>query len=327
MSDRPELLLISLAALPALLILWRCYSNGRNDLRRLSGNWLRVEFENVYVVKFFFSSLFFILFIVLIAFSAAGFRWGSRSVPDERNGNEIVFVIDLSYSMLAEDIAPSRMKRSAILAKEVAQSSPDARVSVVGFKGRASLLLPTTEDYIAFDNLLSALHPDLITAPGTDLESGLTAGLDSFTDIFESHRIMVLFSDGEYLTGDPQKSVKRFADEKVNLIILGMGNENPARIPLNDGSVLTDPDGNVLTTELRIDVLEKLADATGGSLLMANEPGIRDELLKHVSGEEGGSRWGYNFEDIDRYRVFLVAALLCLTASVAVRYIKWGGSF
>lgn len=327
MSDRPELLLIGLVVLPVMLILWRRYVGGRRDLGKLSGSWLEVDAANVYVVKSFFSSLFFVLCILLAVVSAAGFRWGNRPVLDERQGEEIVFVIDVSNSMLAEDIIPSRLKRSAILAREIVESSPGARIAVVGFKGQASLLLPATEDFTALDNLLGALHPEMITAGGTDIESGLLIGIESFTDLFESHRRMVLFTDGEFLSGDPLRLARRFDEEKISLIIVGVGGPIPSPVPLGGGSYLTDDDGNRLTTELRPDVLERLAEATGGELFMANEAGIRDVLVERAAGAGGTVRWGYDILSTDRYRLFLGLALVFLAASVAVRTVRWRSMF
>lgn len=327
MIDRPELLFIGLVIFPVVLIIWRRYVGGRRDLPRLSGSWPMVDAANVFIVKSFFSSLFFVLFILLAVASLAGFRWGSRPVADERRGQEIVFVIDLSNSMLAEDIVPSRLKRSAILAKEIVESSPSARIAVVGFKGQASLLLPATEDFTALDNLLNALHPELITAGGTDIESGLSRGIESFTDLFESHRTMVLFTDGEFLSGDPLRIGRRFDEEKISLIIVGVGGQSPAPVPLGGGSYLTDADGNRLTTELRPDVLEKLADVTEGEVYMADEPGIRDLLVEQVAGPGRSIRWGYDILSTDRYRFLLGLALVFLAASMAVRIIRWRSMF
>ena len=229
--------------------------------------------------------------------------------------------------MLAEDVVPSRIKRSAVLAKEIAQASPGARFSVVGFKGQASLLLPETEDLIALDNLLSSLHPDMITAPGTDIEAGISAGFDSYTDIFESRKIMVLFSDGEFLSGDPLDQVKRFKEKNVHLIVVGVGETAPARVPLSDGSYLTDTEGNVLETEFRPDTLEKLGTESGGVVYMASEPGVRDLLIDQVSGSKSYARWGYDFQPVDRFRFFLSLSLVCLVVSVAVRFVRWREMF
>lgn len=327
MTDRPQLLFIAFSIVPVILILWRCYSRGRRDLEALGGSWLKLDFANVYLVKSFFSSLFFVLFVLLSAFAVAGFRWGSRPVPDERSGVEIVFVIDLSSSMLAQDIAPSRIKRSAALAREIVQAAPGARFAVVGFKGQAILMLPVTEDIIALENLLSFLHPDMITTPGTNIEAGLARGLDSYSKIFESQRIMVLFTDGEGTQGDPFRLARRFAEERVFLIILGMGDQAPAKVPLRDGSFLTGPDGGVLMTTFRPETLKKLGAEAGGSVFMATETGVRDRLVEQVSGPTGRTRWGYDFELIDRFRFFLGLALLCLSVSIAVRSIRWRGMF
>ncbi len=187
--------------------------------------------------------------------------------------------------------------------------------------------MPATEDFIALDNLLSSLHPDLITAPGTNIEAGLNTGLRSYTDIFDSHRIMVLFTDGEFLAGDPLRSARRVAEANVELIIVGVGGQAPARVPLADGSYLTDASGNELTTGLRADTLQRIANESDGQLFMANDPGVRDTLVETIGGTGVGTGWGYNFESVDRYRLFLQAALLALAGVITVRYIRWRGTF
>jgi Ca-activated chloride channel family protein len=291
----------------------------------LAGQWLKVEFANVYVVKAFFSALFFVLFILLSVSAAVGFRWGTRPVPDQREGNEVVFVFDLSNSMMADDVAPTRLRRAAILANEVIDSSGTGRFAVVGYKGNASLLLPVTEDTTALQNLLGALHPEMISSPGTDIEAGIRRGAESFSEMFEAHQILVLFTDGEGLSGDPVAAAAALKTEKISIVVVGIGSENPSRIPVRDGEYLLDPEGNVLTTELRRDSLENIAEAADGSLLFAADAGVRDQIIEASLG--GGGVSGYEYQSTDRFRFFLGLALLCLTISAGVRLIRWGNTF
>jgi Ca-activated chloride channel homolog len=326
-SDRPELLLIGLVAIPVLLILWRRYVTGRRDLRVLGGNWLKVDVANVFVVKWFFSSLFFLLFVLSTCAALAGFRWGSTPVADERSGQEIVFVFDLSNSMRADDIAPSRLRRAAILAKEISQSAVGSKFGVVGFKGHASLLVPMTEDLTALQNLLDVLSPELITSPGTDIESGIDRGIDSFTGIFDTHRVMFLFTDGEALSGDPTSAAERAVAERITLHVVGVGTERAARVPLPDGSFMVDVEGNELTTELRPDILLQIGEAAGGPVYRADDFGIRDQLLEQVGGGRSGFGSGYEYQSSDRFRFFLGIGLVCLGLSLAFRLVRWRNTF
>ena len=326
-SDRPELLLVGLVAIPVLLILWRRYVTGRRDLSVLGGNWLKVDVANVFVVKWFFSSLFFVLFVLSTCAALAGFQWGSKPVADERSGLEVVFVFDLSNSMRADDIAPSRLRRSAILAKEISQSAAGAKFGIVGFKGHASLLVPMTEDLTALQNLLDVMSPELITSPGTDIGSGIARGIDSFTDIFDARRVMFLFTDGEALSGDSARAAERAASEKIELHVVGVGTERPARVPLPDGSFMVDDAGNELTTELRPDILAQIGEAGGGTVHRADDFGIRDQLLEQVVGDRSGFGWGYEYQTSDRYRFFLGIGLVCLGLSLAVRLVRWRRTF
>ena len=323
MIERPQLFLAALVLLPVLLILWRRYIRGRRDLMSLGGNWLKVDYANLFVVKWFFSSLFYVLFILLAVVAASGIRWGSKPVADERSGQEIIFVFDLSNSMRAEDIIPSRLRRAAVLAKEIAESSPGAKYGVVGFKGHASLLLPMTEDVTALQSLLNALRPEMITSPGTDIEAGLRTGIESFPRVFEAHRIMFLFTDGESLSGDPLAQAQSLKDENIALSVVGMGTDTPSRIPLQNDTYLKDQNGNEITTEMRRDILSQLAETVGGIVHWAADPGVRDELIEEITGVPGGGVWGYKYESTDRYRLFLSLAMLCLTISIGVKVIRW----
>ena len=253
MIERPELLWLLLVLLPISLILWRRYFTGKRDLKSVGGDWLKIEFENVYIVKWFFHAFFFILFVFFAIFSLAGPKWGSRPIPDERKGQEILFLFDISNSMLAEDIAPSRLRRSAALARSLVDSAPTARYGVAGFKGHGSLLLPITEDLTAVQNVLESIGPDMISSPGTNIELGIRASLDSFTTIFETHKYLVIFTDGEYQTGDPVDAAPSVKDSQVDLHVVAIGTDEPTPIPLRSGEYMTDGSGNILTSTLRLD--------------------------------------------------------------------------
>jgi len=101
----------------------------------------------------------------------------------------------------------------------------------------------------------------------------------------------------------------------------------PVKVPLRDGSYLTDPEGNILTTEFRPDILNKLGDETGGEMYVATEAGIRDLLIEQGSGSGRRVPWGYDFQPVNRFRFFLGLALLCLAASAAVKYVRWKDMF
>ena len=327
MIDHPELLWLLFILLPVSLILWRRYITGKRDLRAVGGDWLKLEFENVYIVKWFFQAFFYLLFVFFIVVSLSGPKWGSRPIPDEREGQEILFLFDISNSMLAEDITPSRLKRSAALARTIVDAAPAARYGIAGFKGHASLILPITEDLAAVHNVLESISPDMISSPGTDIESGIRVGLDSFTSIFESHKYLVLFTDGEYQTGNPAIVAPLVLDSAIDVHIVAVGTAEPSPIPLRSGEYMKDDAGNTLTTTLRADTLEAFAEASEGRLYLAANSGARSELISAISGIDFDIRWRFAYQTFDRYHVFLLVGLFCLFVSAGVRFIKWRNTF
>ena len=327
MVDRPELLWLLFLLLPIILILWRRYITGKRDLRKIGGDWLKLEFENVFIVKWFFHAFFFLLFIFFTIVSLSGPKWGSLPIPDEREGQEIIFLFDISNSMLAQDITPSRLKRSAALARTVVDATANARYGVVGFRGQASLILPVTEDLASVYNFLESVNPDMISSPGTDIESGIRVGVESFTTVFEVHRYLILFTDGEYQTGDPSSAAQLLIDSEIDLHVVAVGTDEAAPIPLKSGEVMKDESGNTLTTSLRIDTLEALSEAVGSTLYLASNPGARGALISAISGIDFDIRWRFGYQPFDRYRLFLLIGLLCLVVSIAARAIRWRKAF
>ena len=321
--DYPQALWLLFGLLPIGAILWRRYVSGRADLRALGGKWQELAYTNLFVVKWFFSSLALFLFFALLVLSLAGFRWGQTPLRDERRGTDVVLCFDVSRSMLARDIAPSRLERSAVLAKGLIESAPGARFGVVVFKGRAVQLIPITEDSSSISGVLDALSPDMVSSPGTDIDAGITVSAAGFLPGAETRKVIVLFSDGGLLEGNPLKTAEAAQRNEIEIHVVAAATESPTPILLPDGGAVRDASGNVVMTELRRDVVEGIARAGGGELFDLTQTGSLRDLRDAVLGGRADRRRGFVYATHDRFRTFLSVGLAFLFLSIVVRGVRW----
>jgi Ca-activated chloride channel family protein len=212
---------------------------------------------------------------LLAAIGLAGPRSGRTEVKTETRALSLVFAVDISRSMLAEDVAPSRLQRASREARRLIQDLEGDRLGMIAFAGRSYILAPLTVDGGAIRMYLDALDPDLASEGGTSLTAVLTQGaqlLGAATDAAD--RVLVLFTDGEAHDTLPEAvaAAEALKDAGVRLIVVAQGRAGPTRIPLRDssGTLLEykqDEEGNVVRTQRRDDVLRALVDAAEGTLV------------------------------------------------------------
>lgn len=309
--------------IPVGVVLWRRYVTGRRELRALAGRTREAIFGNLFVVKWFFSALFFLLFLLLLILSLAGFQWGRSPVRDERIGTEVVLCFDISHSMMASDLPPSRLERSAAFAKALVERTVGIRYSVVVFKGEGQIIVPITEDSASVLGILDAMSSDMMTSPGTDIASGITEAVGAFPEGTDARKIIILFSDGEFLSGNPLRAAEEIGTAGIEVFAVAAGTGSPSVIPRGNGEVLKDVKGNVVRTTLRRDVIEGIVRESDGEVFDLSTASTLDSMVDKILGFENERRRGFLFVSDDRYRSFLLLALICLFLSVLVRVLRW----
>ena len=212
---------------------------------------------------------------LLGAIGLAGPRAGRTQVKTETRALSLVFAIDISRSMLAEDVAPSRLQRADREARRLIQDLEGDRLGLIAFAGRSYILAPLTVDGGAVRMYLDALDPDLASEGGTTLSSVLAQGtglLSAATDAAD--RVLVLFTDGESHDTLPEAvaAAEALKDAGIHLIVVAEGRALPTRIPIRDssGTLLEykqDENGNVVRTQRRDDILSAIVDASEGTLV------------------------------------------------------------
>ncbi len=205
-----------------------------------------------------------LLLFVAVARPQMGYEW--REV--KRKGIDIVFAVDTSRSMLAEDLTPSRLERARLGIIDFVGRLEGDRVGLIPFAGSAFALCPLTLDYQAFRESLDALDTDLIPRQGTDLASAIKEAERLFDENGNNHRVLVMLTDGEDLQGDVIDAAKAAAKKGMAIYTVGVGSPEGATIPLVLGNgrkdFVRDESGKVVKTTLDEATLEKIAEVTNG---------------------------------------------------------------
>ncbi len=251
-----------------------------------------------------------------LALSLSEPRWGWRWEEMHRKGADVLVAIDVSKSMLAEDIKPSRLERAKREVIDLLRVVDGDRIGLLAFAGAAFVQCPLTLDYGAAQIFLDALAPDLIPVPGTALAEAIRTATGAFGAGAHDARALVLITDGEDLEEGAIEAAKEAKKEGIKIFAVGMGAPDGAPIPDPGGGFRKDEQGNVILSRLDETTLQKIALETGGTYVRAGAGGLDLEQLywKDIKGRTSARelesprqrRWE------ERFQWFVGLALLLL---------------
>ena len=215
----------------------------------------------------FIKALLLILSLGLMLFALAGPRWGSHYEEVSQKGVDIMLVIDVSPSMLVEDVSPNRLERARREIVDFIKVVQGDRVGLVAFAGAAFTQCPLTLDYAALEMFLDALQPDLIPVPGTDLGGAIELGISAFDAESATDKVMLLITDGEDNEKQGMTAARRAAAEGIKIYVFGIGDASGGPIPELDGGggFKKDNQGKLILSKLDEAGLREIAALTGGS--------------------------------------------------------------
>lgn len=204
-----------------------------------------------------------IVWIAILAYLRP--QWGYRLEKIERKGVDIVLVVDVSASMLAQDVEPNRLERAKREIKDLLRRLEGDRVALVAFAGIPFVQCPLTLDYGAVGMFLDQLSPDLIPVPGTGIALSIEKALEVLKESPRESKAIILITDGEDHEGEPLQAAKKAKEQGANIYAIGVGKTVSAPIPMANGQFKTDRKGSMITTSLDETSLQKVALETGGS--------------------------------------------------------------
>jgi len=259
----------------------------------------------------------FLLFFVLLVIALIRPQFGIITQKMERKGVDIIVGLDVSQSMLAEDIAPNRIDRAKHEIAKLIDLLKGDRIGIVVFAGESFIQCPLTLDYGAAKMFLDVVTTDWIQLQGTAVADAIRQSSEAFRSKLKKHKVLILITDGEDHEGDPVAAAKDAEKEGVIIYTIGIGSESGVPIPLKrqgDNVVYKkDNGGNLVMTRLNSQILEKIAIESKGKYFHAGS----DLDLPAIYGEVAGMEkkdLGLNKLAVyeERYQIFLFVALLFL---------------
>lgn len=279
-------------------------------------------------VRPFIKFNFVLLALALLIVALARPQFGSKLKEVKREGIEIILALDVSYSMMAEDIAPNRLERAKQAINSLVSKMTDDKIGLIIFAGDAYTQLPITADYTSAKMFLSNISPDIVSKQGTAIGEAINLGMRSFTQNEESSKVIVVISDGENHEGNAIDAATKAAEKGILVYTIGMGSPRGALIPAKDGrGYVNDRDGNPVTTRMNPEMLNNIATAGGGKYYSASAGTVGLSKLYSELGKLQATEIEtqvYSEYD-DQYSYFVVLAILLLIAELFIsnRRNKW----
>lgn len=279
-----------------------------------------------------FSAFFFFLVIALVRP-----RFGAKMEMVERKGIDIIVALDISQSMLAEDIVPNRIDLAKHEIAKLIDLLKGDRIGLVVFAGESFVQCPLTLDYGAAKMFLDAVNTGWVERQGTALADAIEKSAKAFKSQSRKHKVLVVISDGEDQEGDAVTAAKKAAEEGILIYTIGVGSENGVPIPVkrdNDNVVYKkDKQGNLVMTRLNSMMLEKIAIEGKGSYFHAGSNLELERIMSTIASmekKELGTSKVATFEE--RYQFPLAIALLLLLLEFFIpdrirRKAEWKGRF
>ena len=215
------------------------------------------------LVKFWLMLTALILLIVMLARP----QFGTKISHEKRTGIETIICMDISNSMLAEDVAPSRLDRSKMMVENLVDHFSNDKIGLIVFAGDAFVQLPITSDYVSAKMFLSSISPSMISTQGTDIAAAISMATHSFTQQQGVGKAIIVITDGEDHEGGAVEAAKEAESKGMRVYLLGVGSTGGAPIPTGDGDYMKDASGQTVMTGLNEQMCRDIAQAGGGAYI------------------------------------------------------------
>lgn len=220
------------------------------------------------------------LALALIVFVLARPQYGTRSEEYKRQGIEAIIAVDVSNSMLCEDISPSRLTKSKMIVSKLIDQLDEDKLGLIAYAGTAVTLLPITSDYVSAKMFLDQLTPKTITLQGTDIGEAINRALAGFSDKKTVGRALILITDAEDNEQGAIEAAKMAKERGIRIFVLSVGTPEGGLIPMGNNSFKKDAEGNVVTTKLNESVGQQIAQAGGGVYLHVDRTDDAQKMLE-----------------------------------------------
>jgi Ca-activated chloride channel family protein len=313
-----SLLYLSVVIIALAALYFISYKISKRNIGNFAGNSLWAILINIDFTKEVIKNICFILALFFIAAAIARPKWGLKQVEAKSLSSDIIIAVDVSKSMLAQDLKPDRLTRAKMVFKDLTEKLKGQRVGLIAFAGEAYWQCPLTSDIKVFEMFLSLIDTDTVPFAGTNIAEPIKLACASLEKIPTNTKAVVIITDGESFDGDLEKSVKTAVDSRTAIFCVGIGTQKGEPIPTYDAKggfkeYLKDEKGKTVITKLDDNTLKYIASATGGKYYNLNENPSFDGLAAQLNGLDKREGTGSIFNNMeDRFYYPLSAAVLLL---------------
>lgn len=282
-------------------------------MKRLSVDVSRVRPE----VKFWLLQTVLILLILMIARP----QLGTRITHEKRKGIESIIAMDISNSMLANDVEPSRLDRAKMMVSNMVDHFTDDKIGLIVFAGDAFVQLPITSDYVSAKMFMSNITPSLISTQGTDIALAIRNATNSFTNQKGIGRAIIVITDGEDHEGGALEAAAEAKKKGMQVYVLGIGSTKGAPIPRPDGNgYMQDHTGNTVMSALNEQMCRQIAEAGGGAYIhVENNSNAQQQLEEQLDKLAKQETMSTIYSDFDeQFQAFAILALLLMIIEIFI---------
>lgn len=267
-------------------------------------------------IKFWLLQTALALLIIMLARP----QMGTKISNEKRRGIETIIALDISNSMLAQDVAPSRLEKSKLLVENLVDHFHNDKIGLVVFAGDAFVQLPITSDYVSAKMFLQNTDPSLIAMQGTDLAQAINLSMNSFTQDKNVGKAIIVITDGEDHQGGALEAAKAAKDKGIRVFILGVGSTKGAPIPTGNG-YMEDAQGQTVMTALNEDMCREVAAAGSGTYIhVDNTSDAEEHLDNEIAKMQKGDISTVIYSEYDeQFQAFAILILLVLIAEIILQ--------
>ncbi|MBR0339897.1 MAG: VWA domain-containing protein [Alistipes sp.] len=259
--------------------------------------------------------ILFTLAFVAMVFAAARPQFGAKLREQKSEGVEMMFVVDVSNSMLAEDFTPNRLDRTRYAIDKLFTQLNQDRVGVVVFAGEAKVQLPITTDYRMARSFTKRLSPQLVDVQGTDISDAIDLASLSFSQREDASRVMILITDGEAHDNDAVVAAERAAERGIRIFAIGIGSPQGAPIKVG-GEFIKDEKGEMVVSRLNEQLLQQITEiGKGGYIRASNAEFGLSEIVDEIAKMEKSERSTLTFDEYNEqfhWILWIALALLLI---------------
>jgi Ca-activated chloride channel family protein len=266
---------------------------------------------------------FWLLMAALASFIVALARpqFGTRLDTRERMGIEAIIALDVSNSMLAEDVKPNRLEKAKMMVSNMVDGMKDDKIGLIVFAGQAFVQLPITSDYVSAKMFLETTSPSMISVQGTDIAEAITLSMRSFTQQDDVSRAIFVITDGEDNEGRAVEAAKQAASQGIHVYMLGIGNPGGAPIPIpGSGHYIIDDEGNTVVSKLNEGMCREIATAGNGSYIYVdNSSSAQKKLSEYLDRLSKAKMESQIYSEYDeQFQGFVLIGILLLLTDVLI---------